>query len=285
MTTPQTVYSQVIVGTDGSATATEAVGRAAAWAAGLGVPLLIVTVFARPQESELGPPSELAQSPSVLWASSAYRAAAETVQDATAFAHRHFPELVTETSTPEGDPADLLIAEAERRPDSLLVVGSQGMTGSQRFLLGSIPNKVSHHAPEDLLIAHTGEGGGPVAPRTILLTTDGSPTAARALRRGAQLAARLGAEATVLTVDDDGARGQRTLDEAQEVLEPTGARIRTERRSGNAAEQIVAAGMAHDLVVVGNRGMTGAGRFLLGQVPNKVSHHSTTDLLIVKTDR
>lgn len=38
-------------------------------------------------------------------------------------------------------------------------------------------------------------------------------------------------------------------------------------------------------VVVGSKGMAGAARFLLGSVPNTVSHHITTDLLIVGTDR
>jgi nucleotide-binding universal stress UspA family protein len=39
----------------------------------------------------------------------------------------------------------------------------------------------------------------------------------------------------------------------------------------------------YDLLVVGNKGMTGVGRFFLGSVPNKVSHHVNTSLLIVRT--
>jgi nucleotide-binding universal stress UspA family protein len=38
-----------------------------------------------------------------------------------------------------------------------------------------------------------------------------------------------------------------------------------------------------DLIVVGNKGMTGARRFLLGNVPNKVSHHAPCSVLIVRT--
>lgn len=37
----------------------------------------------------------------------------------------------------------------------LLVVDNKGMTGPGRFLLGSVPNKVSHHVPCSLLIVHT----------------------------------------------------------------------------------------------------------------------------------
>ena len=36
--------------------------------------------------------------------------------------------------------------------------------------------------------------------------------------------------------------------------------------------------------MVGNQGMTGAKRFLLGSVPNRIAHHSPCDVLIVKTD-
>ena len=39
-----------------------------------------------------------------------------------------------------------------------------------------------------------------------------------------------------------------------------------------------------DLVVVGNRGMTGKARFLLGSVPNKVAHRSPCSVLIVNTE-
>ncbi|HYM58651.1 MAG TPA: universal stress protein [Solirubrobacteraceae bacterium] len=33
--------------------------------------------------------------------------------------------------------------------------GNRGMTGAKRFLLGSVPNKVSHHAPCSVLIIRT----------------------------------------------------------------------------------------------------------------------------------
>jgi nucleotide-binding universal stress UspA family protein len=39
-----------------------------------------------------------------------------------------------------------------------------------------------------------------------------------------------------------------------------------------------------DLVVVGNHGMTGRARFLLGSIPNKVAHHSPCSVLIVRTE-
>jgi nucleotide-binding universal stress UspA family protein len=50
------------------------------------------------------------------------------------------------------DPAEALIAVAEEQDAELLVVGSGGMSRASRFLLGSVANKVSHHAPCSVLI-------------------------------------------------------------------------------------------------------------------------------------
>ena len=39
-----------------------------------------------------------------------------------------------------------------------------------------------------------------------------------------------------------------------------------------------------DLIVVGNRGMSGVSRFVLGSIPNKLAHHCQCSLLIANTD-
>jgi nucleotide-binding universal stress UspA family protein len=44
---------------------------------------------------------------------------------------------------------------AEEVGADLLVVGNKGMTGAKRFLLGSVPNKISHHAPCSVYIVRT----------------------------------------------------------------------------------------------------------------------------------
>ena len=55
----------------------------------------------------------------------------------------------------EGDPADAILDVAEEIGADLIVVGNKGMTGAKRFLLGSVPNKVSHHAPCSVYIVRT----------------------------------------------------------------------------------------------------------------------------------
>ena len=60
-----------------------------------------------------------------------------------------------ETLARQGDPADAILDVAEEKRADLIVVGNKGMTGAKRFLLGSVPNKVCHHAPCSVLIIRT----------------------------------------------------------------------------------------------------------------------------------
>ena len=63
--------------------------------------------------------------------------------------------IEVETMAREGDPADAILDVAEEKKADLIVVGNKGMTGAKRFLLGSVPNKVSHHAPCSVMIIRT----------------------------------------------------------------------------------------------------------------------------------
>ena len=60
-----------------------------------------------------------------------------------------------ETFARQGDAADAILDVAEEQGCDLIVVGNRGMTGAKRFLLGSVPNKISHHAPCSVLIVRT----------------------------------------------------------------------------------------------------------------------------------
>ena len=276
-------YPMVIVGTDGSATAAEAVRRAAVLAGKLDAALLVVTAYQRPRPDDLGPPSERAGQTLENMIGTSYRGAAEAAADAAGMAAALVPGLKVDTATPEGDPAEQLLQMAEANPGALLTVGSQGMSGSKRFVLGSVPNKVSHHIVGDLLIFRTGDGRPLEPPVSLLVGTDGSVTATRAVDKAIAFAKGLDGRLTVLTVGHDAAAAREVLDAAAARATDAGVPCDTALRTGDPAEAIVAEGQNADLVVLGSQGMTGASRFLLGSVPNKVSHHGTADLLIVKT--
>jgi nucleotide-binding universal stress UspA family protein len=54
-----------------------------------------------------------------------------------------------------GRPADALLGLAEAERVDAVVVGNKGMAGAHRFLLGSVPNRVSHRANCDVVVVHT----------------------------------------------------------------------------------------------------------------------------------
>jgi nucleotide-binding universal stress UspA family protein len=116
----------------------------------------------------------------------------------------------------------------------------------------------------------------------ILVGTDGSATAARAVERAVEVAASVGGRLTILTAGSGERAGQIVADEAERHRR-SGVAITTVVRAGDPASVLVEEADDYDLLVVGNKGMTGAARFLLGSVPNKVSHHAPCALLIVRT--
>jgi nucleotide-binding universal stress UspA family protein len=120
--------------------------------------------------------------------------------------------------------------------------------------------------------------------RKILVGTDGSPTAGKAVARAVEVAAATGAQLTVLAV---GAPGKtRAVVEAEVTRHAeSGVTISADVREGDPAAVLVETAEAegYDLLVLGNKGMTGVSRFFLGSVPNKVSHHVGCSLLIVRT--
>ena len=278
----EAIYDAIVVGTDGSATSCRAVQRAGLYGEALDAQVVVATIFHRPTEEEIGPASQRAESPQVNIVASGYRAAVDMAVDAAGYASQAAPGVSVDTVAIEGDPAEALIELAQRRGHSLLVVGNQGMTGSKRFLLGSVPNKISHHAGGDVLIAMTSQDAPVHLPRSIVIGTDGSKTATLALGRGLQIAAATKASVTILAAGL-GNKADAVFAEAAGMADDWGVEWEPLSPPGDPADELVTAGERHDLLVVGNKGMAGAARFLLGSVPNKISHHPTSDLLIVRT--
>ena len=68
---------------------------------------------------------------------------------------RRAPSASRQSYARKGNPAEAILDVAEEQGADLIVVGSKGMQGSRRFLLGSVPDKISHHAPCSVLIVRT----------------------------------------------------------------------------------------------------------------------------------
>jgi len=189
------------------------------------------------------------------------------------------------TELREGDPVEIIVEIADQKDAGLIVIGSRGLGRTKRFFLGSVSHSVSYHAPCDVLVVRQPKvkRAARVPYESVLVATDGSPTADRAARKGLELAKKLGAKAILLFVGHPSTGELVLKDTLENIGEGMDAQIRI--LGGDAAEKIVETAEAErvDLVVVGNKGLTGASRFLLGSVPQKVLDHAHCDVLIART--
>jgi nucleotide-binding universal stress UspA family protein len=146
------MFQTIVVGTDGSNTATEAVRQATELARSVGAKIYLVSAYEAVPEGRLR--DERQQIPADLqWMVNPREDVEETLQ--TGAGAITDAGLEVETLAREGDPADAILDVAEEKGADLIVVGNKGMTGAKRFLLGSVPNKVSHHAPCSVMIIRT----------------------------------------------------------------------------------------------------------------------------------
>jgi nucleotide-binding universal stress UspA family protein len=146
------MFNTIVVGTDGSETAAQAVREAVDMASALGAKLELVTAYAPVGEQRLR--AERRDAPAdVRWATNPRQEVEASLADAAEDAEAAGVGVTKHAR--QGDAADVIIEVAEERNADLVIVGNKGMTGAKRFLLGSVPNKVSHHAPCSVLIVRT----------------------------------------------------------------------------------------------------------------------------------
>jgi nucleotide-binding universal stress UspA family protein len=146
------MFSTIVVGTDGSQTATEAVRQAVELATAVGGRLEIVCAYEPVPGARLR--SEAQQAPAdVEWMIGPREDVDATLAAAAALAQAAGVSAAVHAR--QGDPADAILDVAEETAADLVVIGNKGMTGAKRFLLGSVPNKISHHAPCGVLIIRT----------------------------------------------------------------------------------------------------------------------------------
>ncbi|HYH53511.1 MAG TPA: universal stress protein [Solirubrobacterales bacterium] len=146
------MFTRIVVGTDGSATATEAVQQAIELARLSGAKLSIVSAYAPISGRRVS--GEQAQAPADVQYEIGPREDVNLVLDAAA-AEAKKAGVEVQTHPVEGDPAEAILSVAEEIKADLIVVGNKGMTGARRYLLGSVPNNISHHAPCSVIIVRT----------------------------------------------------------------------------------------------------------------------------------
>jgi nucleotide-binding universal stress UspA family protein len=146
------VFTRIVVGTDGSETAGEAVRQAVDLTKLAGATLSIVSAYAPVPERKVK--DQQREAPADVQYELNPREDVNLVLDSAA-ADARKEGIEVQTHPVEGDPAEAILNVAEETKADLIVVGNKGMTGARRFLLGSVPNNISHHAPCSVIIVRT----------------------------------------------------------------------------------------------------------------------------------
>ena len=255
---PETLFSRLLLGVDGSPESSEAVRQAAM----LAKPSEELTVLAA---WDLAPP--IVTPMTILPAYDAEREAARSEAEDNVQAARQL--LPTARAIVVRDfAAHALLAEAQRAQSTLVVVGSHGQARSVGIVTGSTATQLLHDAPCSVLVARPMKD----FPRRIAVGVDGSPESAAAYTIARHLAERFDGDLTVVV-----AEGGKHLDVAGvSLIAGDGFHVIRDEP----VPVLVAASADADLLVLGSRGLHGVKS--LGSVSERVAHRSECSTLIVR---
>jgi len=285
--------AKIVVGVDGSESSQEALRWAAAEARLRGLPLEARMAWGYVDQHHV--PAEARYFDPAYGEAEARDALAQYVSDALGPDASHDVQL-----RPTCDlPARALVAAGEDA--ALLVVGARGRGGFTGLLLGSVSQKVLHHAPCPVAVIRVGsEPSAAPGDGRIVVGVDGSPNADAALRWAIEEARRRRAHVDVVLawhlpfvagspyVHID--LGEAALEEAaRETLDRAIGRahltdedhVSTMSALAGAAPLLLETAKGADLIVVGSRGLSAAKAALLGSVSHQVTLHATCPVVVI----
>jgi nucleotide-binding universal stress UspA family protein len=208
-----------------------------------------------------------------------------------------------------GHAADVITERASAEPGTLIAMATHGRSGVNRWLLGSVAEKVLRGTKSPLLLVRAGfdnAGADTVSLKTVVVPLDGSETAESALPTVTEVAKALnlevvlcrayelaasayyGSEAYLPNYEEMTkqvkAEAEDYLREKAEALKAAGLpKVSLVALEGSGAEQIIHyARQHHDaLVAMSTHGRSGVGRWVLGSVTEKVVRHSDDPVLVI----
>jgi nucleotide-binding universal stress UspA family protein len=284
------VRTSVIVGVDGSPSATRAAEVAGELALRRGLPLRVMHVFSWPAMYPL-------HSPELPAGQIDPRALAREVLDTAAqHINKLYPDVEVETQLAEGHPAGALV-HASRNAE-FLVVGHRGLGGFTELLIGSVGVHVTTHAHCPVLVVR----GSPSAPHApVVVGVDGSMSARAAVEMAFQEARLRGSELVVVLAWPPARTWPTAITAAGLPPHPSevdpievslgrisdrypDVKVRRELRHGDSPPQIIAQ-LATDvgagLIVVGSRGVGGFRGLLIGGTCRALVDHAPCALMVI----
>lgn len=222
---------------------------------------------------------------------------------------------VTARLIKEGHPAREIVRAAEQQSADIVIVGTHGLGGMKRFLLGSTSDDVMRYAPCSVLIVRqndaeasdaeiVSQAGTEDHPLKILLAFDNSPSALKATELCASLSSNANNEVTALSVmpvvhlfrqdvrQQLGWLWKERLKSVKKGLEWVSKTLTAKdinvttllKENSDIQHEILdtASELDTDLIVIGDKGESSIKRFLIGSTTWRVAHHAPCSVLIVR---
>ncbi len=183
----------------------------------------------------------------------------------------------------EGHPVDEILEETDLGDYDLVIVGSRGHKGFSTHFVGSTALRVADLAVCSVLIAKNIKEDD-----DFLLCTDGSRLSEKAEITGAEMAQKLGAKMTILSIAEEKSKedeAAKLARRAEMILAQMGIKAKQKVRVGRPSEEIIDEARDHDIVVMGSSGSSAVKKFFLGSTPLKVIEYGECPVLIVREKR
>lgn len=208
-----------------------------------------------------------------------------------------------------GTPSQVILSRAEDLGAAAIVMGTRGLTGLRHLLLGSTTERVMHRAPCPVLSVHPADRGGHRPIRSILVPTDFSEDAERAIEAAHRLLAPLEQDARLVLLHafnlpieytaygpiptsvnflkDTGLEAERRLEETRERLLREGLVVETVAREGDPAEVIddEAGKRGVDLIAMGTHGGSALRHLLIGSTAARVIQHAPCPVMTITSPK
>lgn len=202
--------------------------------------------------------------------------------------------------------ADSIIECSENEKCDIIVAGTRGLGGFRRMLMGSVSTDLVNRATCPVLVVRTSPESKQVQLAKLLVATDGSTTALKAVTEAVSIADSVRAELSIVNVVylsplaySSGVQG--TIDRVLRELREEGERIVSEgkqiaeERGIKADARMIDSGHSPvvaiteladkneiDLIVLGTRGLGGFQKLVLGSVANGIVHYSKCSVMVVR---
>ncbi|HEY7169011.1 MAG TPA: universal stress protein [Candidatus Binatia bacterium] len=295
------MYTRILVPLDGSELAEQALPYARALAHGLGIPVDVVAVVDPEPLSVLANPDQGRTIDTLV---------AESVSAMSAYLRpiKHDFDRAPVTERVEiGKPEDVLIEKAAADKNTLIIMATHGRSGIQRWMLGSVADKVLHGAANHMLLIRATEQGktyGEASLTSVVVPLDGSPLAEQVLPHVTELAKKMKLDIALVrayalppaVATDYGFYSGELLDQleedARDYLEEKARQMREAGvknvsslvHIGYGAEEIIqlAQKTPDNLIAMCSHGRSGIKRWVLGSVTERVVRHSGDPVLIIR---